>query len=154
MRIDQLMRKPAITCRHSENLQAVAQRMWEQDCGVLPVVDDAGKMVGIVTDRDVCMAAYTQNKTLSAIPVTTAMAKAVFSMSPGASIEAAEQLMGEKQVHRLPVADADGKPLGVISMNDIARYAAGTRTPAAQEVALKAYAAIAQPRAQPQPLHR
>lgn len=154
MRIDQLMRKPAITCHSNESLHTVAQRMWEQDCGVLPVVDEAGAMVGIVTDRDVCMAAYTQSKTLGDIPVTTAMAKAVFSCAPDASLEAAERVMSEKQLHRIPVVDAKNKPLGVISMNDIARYVASAKTPAAQEIALKAYAAIAQPRAQPQPVRR
>jgi len=154
MRIDQLMRKPAITCRANESLHSVAQRMWEQDCGVLPVVDDAGAMVGIVTDRDVCMAAFTQAKPLANIPVTTAMAKAVFSCSGADSIEVAEKLMSEKQVHRLPVVDAKNKPIGVVSLNDIARFVMTTKTPAAQEVALKTYAAIAQPRAQAQQLRR
>jgi predicted transcriptional regulator len=115
------MSQPPITCRVHESLNEAARQMWEHDCGALPVVDDDGKVVGIVTDRDVCMAAYTQGQRLDAIPVESAMAKQVACCHPDETIEAAEELMKGLQVRRLPVVDGDGHPLGVLSLNDLAQ---------------------------------
>jgi len=149
MRIDQLMRKPAVTCRSSDSLNVAAQRMWENDCGVLPVVDDKEVLVGIVTDRDICMAAYTQGLPLSLMPVSTAMAGTVFSCRPGDPLESAEELMAERQVRRLPVVDSDKHVLGVLSVNDIARWLSASQISGEKDEALRTVAAICHPRVEP-----
>jgi CBS domain-containing protein len=146
LRIEEIMSKPAITCTQTETLNTAARLMWENDCGVVPVVDGAGKLVGMVTDRDVCMAAYTQGKPLSAIPVSTAMGRHVFWCRPDESVEAAERLMGERQVRRVPVADAGGRPIGLLSLNDLARAAASSKTDVAETGMVKTLAAICGPR--------
>lgn len=147
MRIEQLMSKPAVTCSQDDSLNTAAQRMWEHDCGAVPVVGDDGTVVGLLTDRDICMAAYTQGKPLQAIPVSRAMAKQVFSCHPDDSIEAAERLMTDKKIRRLPVVDGEGRPVGVLSLNDVARDAAGSQAGnGAQREVARTLAAICQPR--------
>ena len=92
--------------------------------GVIPVVNHEGAVVGMVTDRDLCMAAYTQGKPLGEIPVSTAMARDVFGCRPQDSIESVEHLMRDKHIRRVPVIDAEGRLVGLISLNDIVRDAA------------------------------
>ena len=98
--------------------------MWNQDIGCLPVVDDDGRVIGIVTDRDACMAAYTQGRPLAAMSVDSAMAHQVFSCSATDRIEDVEAIMKERQVRRVPVVDSENRLQGMISMNDIARESA------------------------------
>lgn len=147
MRIEQLMNKPAITCGQDDSLNTAARLMWENDCGALPVVGDDGRVVGVLTDRDICMAAYTQGRPLHAIHAVTAMAKEIFSCHPDESIEAAERLMTDKRVRRLPVVDSENRPVGVLSLNDLARDATSSRKEdGAQREVVKTLAAICQPR--------
>lgn len=147
MKVQEVMSKPAIVCRRSDGLDTPARLMWEHDCGVIPVVDDGGKLVGMITDRDICMAAYTQGSALHTIRVSNAMARKVFLCGPGDSLAAVEQVMGEHKIRRLPVIDSDNRPIGVVSMNDIARKAATSRKPnAAEHDVVQTMAAICEPR--------
>ncbi|HEU4730154.1 MAG TPA: CBS domain-containing protein [Kofleriaceae bacterium] len=120
MRVSDLMGHPAITCRVQDNLSVPARLMWDHDCGVVPVVREDGKLVGVITDRDICMAAYTQGHSLGEIDVSTAMAPHPISVRADQEIEEAERVMAEHQVRRIPVVDDDGRPVGVLSLNDLA----------------------------------
>jgi len=148
MKIQELMTKPVTTCLQGETLNIAAQKMWDHDCGVLPVVGDDGKLVGVLTDRDICMSAWSHGRALDAIGVYEAMAKEVFSVKADDELERAEDLMAEKQVRRLPVVDAEDRPIGVISSNDLTREAARPGTRIKDQVArvLKTLAAIYRPR--------
>jgi len=115
-----VMSAPAYTCRLGDSLNSAAEIMWEHDVGAVPVVDEDGRISGIVTDRDAAMAAYTQGRNLSAIDCLTAMSRAVFTCRADDTLAAAERLMSERQVRRLPVIDADDRPIGVVSLADIA----------------------------------
>jgi len=149
MTIQEIMSKPAVTCRQSDTLHAAAELMWERDCGVIPVTDDDGKLVGIVTDRDVCMATYTKGSPPQAIPISDVMARQVFSCHVNDSLGAAERLMSEKQIRRVPIVDGDNRPVGLLSLNDVARYAASARSENGLDRELaQTLAAICQPRAQ------
>lgn len=150
MRVAQIMSQPAVTCGQDDTLDAVARLMWDHDCGAVPVVGDDGTVVGLVTDRDVCMAAYTQGRTLQTIPVSRAMARQVFSCRPEDSIETAERLMADLRIRRLPVVDGEGRPLGVLSLADIARAAMESRDAVVDlSEAVRILAAICQPRRTP-----
>ena len=147
MRVEQIMSQPPFTCRPVDSLDTAARVMWENDCGVVAVVADDGRLVGIVTDRDVCMAAYTQGKPLGAIPVSSTMTREVFACHPEESVEAVERLMGDKQVRRLPVIDREGRPLGILSLNDLVRAAASGRgRNGADREVIRTLAAVSQPR--------
>jgi CBS domain-containing protein len=123
MRVEELISHDVKVCLADDTLNHAAELMWKHNCGFLPVVRDEAsrRLAGVVTDRDLAMAAYTQGKTLSAIPVSVAMARAVRVCHPTDDINTVEALMRLKRVHRLPVIDNDGRVVGVVSLNDIAR---------------------------------
>ena len=125
MNVGQVMTRGAYTCTSRDALSRAAQLMWENDCGCIPVVDDQGRAVGMVTDRDICMAAYTQGVPLTQIPVSTAASFDLVAVVERDGIDTAESLMQTHQVRRIPVTDDHGRPVGILSMNDLARRAAG-----------------------------
>jgi CBS domain-containing protein len=128
MKASDLMCRPVYTCLESDAANVAARLMWDHDVGTIPVVDGDGRLVGIVTDRDLCMAVLTQGRTLDAFPVTIAMAREVVTCRPADSIREVEKRMRRKTVRRLPVLDAERRPVGLISLNDIARVTAGRRS--------------------------
>ena len=124
MRVSDLMSRPALTCHLHDNLNVPARLMWDRDCGVVAVVGDDGRLVGVITDRDICMAAYTQDRSLGELEVNIAMARQPISAHPDQDIAEVERAMAQHQVRRIPVVDSDGKPVGVLSLNDLALEAA------------------------------
>jgi CBS domain-containing protein len=130
--VRRLMQETPRTCSPEDSVNRAAQIMWELDCGAIPVVNADGALAGIITDRDICMAAYTRGQALPAVSVGSAMSTTVHSCSPDDSIGHAARLMGEKQVRRLPVTDG-GRLVGILTLADIAREFEkheGSRTPA------------------------
>ena len=121
MRVKDLMSQPLSTCSVHDNAAAAAQIMWEHDCGIVPVVDDHGHLVGVVTDRDVCMAAHFQNRPLTEIPIEHFMSRDLSAVHPEDALAHAEQLMSDRQIHRVPVVDPSGAPIGILSLSDLAR---------------------------------
>jgi CBS domain-containing protein len=120
MKVKELMVRDVRSCLVSDSLTRAAQLMWEGDCGVLPVVGMNGSVVGMITDRDICMSAYTKGRPLAALKVENAMAGKVSSCSTESTLETAMSLMKESRVRRLPVVDAQGKLAGILSLNDLA----------------------------------
>jgi CBS domain-containing protein len=94
--------------------------MLEHDCGVILAVREDGKLAGVITDRDICIAAYTEGKALDQILVNAVMAKRVLLVRPDDKLGEAVHVMTQNQIRRLPVVDAAGKPVGVLSLNDLA----------------------------------
>ncbi|MCE9575378.1 MAG: CBS domain-containing protein [Deltaproteobacteria bacterium] len=146
MKVRKLMSQALATCRTHDTLERAAQLMWERDIGAVPVVDDEGCVVGIVTDRDICMATYTRGAPPAAIGVGAAMATHVHTCAPDDSLKDVEQQMARHQVRRMPVVDDDGRPVGMISINDIARAAGRDVTPSEITATL---AAVSAPRSSP-----
>jgi CBS domain-containing protein len=107
--------------RPEESMEEAARLMWEHDCGVLPVVDAQQHVIGMLTDRDVCMGAYTRGTTLRDGRVETAMSRGVFSCRPTDSLEDAIRTLADHRVRRVPVLDGQGKLLGIVSANDLFR---------------------------------
>jgi CBS domain-containing protein len=136
MKIEQLMTRPVQTCRPQDMTNRAAQIMWEADVGCVPVVDADDRVVGMITDRDIAMAAYTQGQALEAISVESAMAKQVYTCSPGDDIASAAECMQRVRVRRLPVVDSAAKLVGIVSMNDIALQAAQQKSVRKPEVKL------------------
>lgn len=126
MRVEQLMTRPVQYCRPGDSLARAAQLMWDHDCGCLPVCasDGASHVVGVITDRDVCMCALFHNAPLADLRVAEAMAKQVTACRASDSLADAEALMRDARIRRLPVVDADGALVGMISLADLAQEAA------------------------------
>lgn len=124
MKVKDLMATDVKCCSEYNTLNTAAQMMWEYDIGCVPVIDSEGRAIGMLTDRDVCMSAYLQGVSLSGALVTSAMSKEVFSCGPEDEIKIAANLMKQKQIHRLLVSDSGKRPIGLISLSDIAREGA------------------------------
>ena len=150
MQVKELMTTPALSCRMNDSLNLPAQLMWENDCGAVAVVGDDGQLVGIVTDRDICMAAYTRGQAPRDIPVADVMAHGVHSARPEDGLETAERSMAEHQVRRMPVVDGNGTPVGMLTVNDLARYAATAKGREASRGVVDTLAAICEPRPGPE----
>jgi CBS domain-containing protein len=120
MKVMDLMTCDVKSCSADDSLDRAANLMWEGDCGVVPVVGPGRELVGMITDRDICMAAYTKGRPLAALGVRDAMAKKLTFCSPEATLETAISLMKESRVRRLAVVDSKGMLAGILSLNDLA----------------------------------
>jgi CBS domain-containing protein len=147
--VHDVMRVRVYTCSPSDTLHRAAQVMWEKDCGCLPIIEDARLVRAVITDRDICMAAFTQGVSLAETSVESAMSRSLYVCSPDDSLGKVEQLMCERQIRRVPVVDTEGRLVGMISLGDIARYlrARGQQAPASMGQLLETLAAISEPRA-------
>ncbi len=146
MNVNELMSREPRVVRMGDRLDAVARVLWDHDCGAVPVVDDKGLLVGVVTDRDVCMAAYTQGRALGDIPVDASMARSVRTCRPDDAAAMAMATMQEHQVHRLPVVDGRGAPVGMLSTNDLVRAVASRPAAIDTGAVVKTLARIGAPR--------
>ena len=122
MKVAEVMHATALTCPIDSTLDRVARVMSDGDCGSVPLVDEQGKLVGIVTDRDVCMAAFTQGKPLASIPTSSAAAREVKSVHASDDIEAVELLMRAHKVRRVPVVDTANHPIGMVAFGDLVNH--------------------------------
>ena len=125
MRVEKVMTPKVWSCCPDDSLNHAAWAMWERDCGCIPVVDDQGSVVGMITDRDIAMAALIQGEPLRDLRVSSAMSRDVATIGQKQSVSDAESIMSERQVRRLPVVDADGRLAGVLSLRDIVRASLG-----------------------------
>lgn len=124
MKVSQVMTTNVRTCWKNESLDHVARLMWEADCGCVPVLDQNGRVLAMITDRDICMAAYTQAQLLGQIPVARVMSHELHSCGPDEELDKVEKTMRSRQVRRLPVVDDEGRLQGIVSLADIAQRAA------------------------------
>lgn len=122
-RVRDLMTREPVTCLASDNLSDAAGRMWEGDFGALPVVDETGKPLGMLTDRDACMAAFTQGAALRELSVSSAMSRSVATCKPTDTLRSLMDAMANHQVRRMPVVADDGTLVGIVSLADVARLA-------------------------------
>ncbi len=126
MKVGQIMNRDVKTCRPQDSLNKAAQIMWEEPCGAVPVLDDQRRPVGFLTDRDICMAAYTQGKPLEELRVEVAMARKVVSCTAEDDLDSAAQLMQQNRTRRLPVIGSGGTLVGLLSLDDLACEAVRT----------------------------
>jgi CBS domain-containing protein len=117
-----VMTADVVTCTAGDTLHRAAQIMWERDCGAVPVVDTAGRLAGIITDRDLAMGAFTQGLPLVAIPVGRVASGHVHTVPVSASIDDVLAVMGEQRVRRVVVVDDAQKTVGIVAVADVARY--------------------------------
>ncbi|HVU00530.1 MAG TPA: CBS domain-containing protein [Polyangiaceae bacterium] len=150
MIVSQIMTRNVETCRPGDSLAVAAGRMWDHDIGCLPVLDGEGHVIGMITDRDACMAAYTQGLALNSISVESAMARTVFSCLPTDRVDEVESVMRLHRIRRVPIIDPQGHLLGIVSANDVVRESARELRKKNPDVApgplVSALAAICEPR--------
>jgi CBS domain-containing protein len=123
MNVSDVMHRSVHTCSIDDTLDQIARVMWEHDCGSVPLTDSLGQIVAIITDRDVCMAAYTQGQPLTKIVASSACTRSVATVHENATVETVEKLMRERQVRRIPVVDNAQRPIGIVTLNDLVAHA-------------------------------
>ena len=125
MKVQQIMRDSVRTCHVANDLATATSRMWESDCGALPVVTSTGAVVGMLTDRDIAIALGTRNRAASDVAVGEVMTTDVYACAPGDDIRVAMELMAERRIRRLPVVDEGGAICGILSIDDLALNSEG-----------------------------
>lgn len=119
MTIKELMTSNVKACDAETNLATVATMMWDGDCGAIPVVNEERHVVGMITDRDICIAAATRSASPSDLRVREAMSDRLYACRSTDDVQAALRTMKEQRVRRLPVLDQQGHLAGIISINDL-----------------------------------
>ena len=119
MKVRDLLTSDVKSCRADTDLATAATTMWDYDCGVVPIVNDECKVIGMLTDRDICIAAATRSTSPSNIRARDAMSGEVNACRPEDDVRSVLKTMREQRVHRLPVIDQDERLVGIISMNDL-----------------------------------
>lgn len=127
MQVQDIMTSNPTCCGPDTSIQEAATLMAEKSVGSIPVLNDAGEPVGIVTDRDICYGAVAQGKTVET-PVSEIMSNDPLTVSPGDDVESCCGKMEEKQVRRSLVTDESGKCCGVVAQADVARQASEAET--------------------------
>ncbi len=148
--VGSIMTRSVASCSGADTLNRAAQIMWERDCGAVPVVDAEGRAVGLVTDRDLCMAAYTRGRPLSAVSVSSMLAGRLHTCFASTSLDEAMDRMAAHGVRRLVVVEPGSQRLvGMLALADVARHltalGASDRRASARLAAL--LAALSEPRA-------
>ena len=119
MKVKEVMSPNAQAIWLTESLVDAAKLMWENDCGVLPIIKDGRKVIGMITDRDICMAVGMRDRNPSAVSVEEVMTGQVYSVSGEDDIDLALEVMQEHRIRRLPVLNDEGELEGIVSMNDV-----------------------------------
>jgi CBS domain-containing protein len=129
MKVLEMMRGTPYFCHRESNLGEATELMWKGNCGFLPVVGSDEKVVGVVTDRDICIALGTRGRPPGDVAVADVMSKRVYSCAPDHDVRVALGAMRDGRVRRLPVITKEGKLVGVISMDDVLVRAEGPSAP-------------------------
>jgi CBS domain-containing protein len=123
MKVQDIMTSNVKSCRPDDNLAAVAGLMWDNNCGTLPMVDEAGRVRGMITDRDIAIAVATRGRLASEITVGEVVSGRVVYCTLDEDIKSALEKMGQERVRRLPVINRDGLLQGILSLDDAAIHA-------------------------------
>jgi CBS domain-containing protein len=133
MTVKEAMKAPAATCAPDSDLSSAIDTMRERDCGFLPVVDSHGIVVGVVTDRDICLAGAVKHRPLTRVSVKETMSHPVFSCFADERLQTVLATMAKHRVRRLPVLSKSGQLEGVLSIDDIVQAGPG-EVPTAEEI--------------------
>ena len=128
MLVKDLMTRNVNSCRPENNLAELAKVMRKQRCGALPIVDGSGRVTGIITDRDICIALGMKNIRASDVRARDVSHTGCISCSPDNDVRDALRTMATQEVSRLPVVDEAGQLVGILSIDDIIFRAGGGRS--------------------------
>jgi CBS-domain-containing membrane protein len=134
MRVQDVMTRNVKSCPPEASVDQAAMMMWDYDCGVLPVVDNEARVMGMITDRDIAIAAATRGRLTSQISVGEVMSGNVYACAEDEDIKSALNTMRREKVRRLPVINYEGRLAGILSLNDVVLRAEESRVGRAPEI--------------------
>jgi len=120
MRCEEIMTKGVATLRREATVQEAARLMAEKDVGFVPVVDNSGAVVGVLTDRDIVVRGIADKGDPSSTRVMDIVSKEVETVKQNDSVDQAVKKMRSMAVRRMPVVDDRGKPVGIVAIGDLA----------------------------------
>ena len=123
MKVKHVMTKDPVCCQASDKAPRAASIMRDEDAGSVPVIESAEsrKVVGIVTDRDLCMGIVAEGRDPNSVTVETCMTVPVVVCTSNDSVQKATELMRQNQIRRIPVVDEAGGLVGIVAMADVVR---------------------------------
>jgi CBS domain-containing protein len=129
MTVKDLQTSNVKTVSSDTDLAVVARLMWEGDCGAVPVVTEDRKVIGMITDRDICIAAATRSKPPADIRAGDVISTnhGVHAVKPDDDVRVALRTMRKHKVRRLPVIDREQRLAGIVSINDLAMNASSSQ---------------------------
>jgi CBS domain-containing protein len=115
------MTKDPTSCVPSDTAQNAASIMRDEDAGIVPVIENeqSQKVIGVVTDRDLCMNVVAAGRDPRTVRVEECMTTTVVTCSPNDSVQKSTELMKENQIRRVVVVDESRKLLGIVSLADV-----------------------------------
>jgi CBS domain-containing protein len=119
MKVFEVMTIDVGFCRLEDNLTKAAEIMWQKDCGIVPVVDAEKHVVGVITDRDISIAAATRNLKTSQIKAGEMNFRPVLVCAGADDVKDVLRRMRKYKVKRLCVTNQDKELLGIVSLTDI-----------------------------------
>lgn len=128
MDIRSVMTPDPATCQSSTPIRDVARLMLENDCGLVPVIDESGKPLGTVTDRDIALRVVAEGRDSQSVTAQDCMTTPVTSVSLDSSLSDTTELMEREQVRRMLVVDQDGRLCGIVAQADVALSGKDRRT--------------------------
>lgn len=117
-----LMSACPVTVRPEDSIECAARLMSESDCGAIPVVDGSGRLLGIITNRDITVRLVARGLSIPHAQVSDCMTSEAFACSADNSFESCMRGMSWHQVRRIPIVDDEHRVIGMISKEDLARY--------------------------------
>lgn len=123
MKVKEIMTAKVKSCSQAAHLAAAAEVMRKSNCGALPVVDGDEKVIGMITDRDICLAMSAKDRDPSRSKVSEVISGKVYDCAPGDGVKNALKTMRKKKVKRLPVVNGAGALKGILSFGDILLHA-------------------------------
>jgi len=128
MRVADVMMRTPVWCTPETNLGTAAELLWSRDCGILPILDAQQRVVGVITDRDLCIALGTRNRLPGQVTVGEVASGKLYSCRPEDDIHAALDTMAQHKVRRLPVVTKEGRLEGILSMDNVVLHAEAAET--------------------------
>ncbi|HEY6463049.1 MAG TPA: CBS domain-containing protein [Polyangiaceae bacterium] len=126
MNCEQVMKRNPKCLSDKDSTEVAAKVMRDHNVGFIPVCAE-GKLVGTITDRDIVVRIAADHGALET-PIGQFMSRDLVVCKPGDELSRVEMLMGEKQKSRVVCVDGGNRPVGVISLSDIAQHEDRSRT--------------------------
>lgn len=146
MKVSEVMTTGVQACSPETNLATVVARMWEANCGLVPIVSEDGMVSGVVTDRDICIALGTRIALSTDVNARDVMTTDVATCYATDDIGTVVKMMRERRVRRLPVVSPSNTLEGVVSLDDLAiRADAGNNAPITYKTVAETLKAICTP---------
>ncbi len=120
MKVREVMNHDVMVCDMDMDLSQAGEIMVAANCGILPVVDAERKVIGVVTDRDLCLALATADRKASEMKIREVTDGKVVTCHQGNDVRDALRVMADFRVRRVPVVDDEGRLEGILCLDDIA----------------------------------